>query len=91
MRLTEKTGKGSGTWNLKGVPWKAIQPGAEITNEVWRKLYGALWKLKDYEDTGLDPDGIEQLNAETQEQAKAMLLRVAEISEEIERMKREGK
>lgn len=32
--------------------WKQIAPGAEITDEVWRKLYGALWKLKDYEDTG---------------------------------------
>lgn len=57
---------------------------------MWWKLYEALWKLKDYEDTGVDPDGIRQLNAETQEQARQMLERVAKLSDEIERMKHGG-
>ena len=44
--------------------WKQITPGAEITDEVWRKLYGALCRLKDYEDTGLMPDEIERMRKE---------------------------
>lgn len=85
MGLIEKNDNRS--WKLKGVEWSQIKPGAVITDQVWEKLYGALWKLKNYEDTGVDPDGIRQLNAETQEQARAMLERVAKLSDEIERMK----
>lgn len=88
MRLTEK--RDNGSWKLKGVEWKQIAPDAKITDEVWWKLYEALWKLKDYEDTGVDPDGIRQLNAETQEQARAMLERVAKLSDEIEQLKHGG-
>lgn len=88
MGLIEKNDNGS--WKLKGVGWKQIAPDAKITDEVWWKLYEALWKLKDYEDTGVDPDGIRQLNAETQEQARQMLERVAKLSDEIERMKHGG-
>ena len=33
-----------------------------ITKEIWEKLYGALWKLKDYEDTGLSPEEVESVN-----------------------------
>ena len=79
----------NGKWRLKGVEWKQIAPGAVITKKIWEKLYGALWKLKDYENTRVDPDGIRQLNAETQEQARQMLERVARLSDEIERMKGE--
>lgn len=82
-RLTEK--RDSGSWGLKGVDWKQIAPGAKITDEVWRKLYGALYKLKDYEDTGLMPDEIDKLNAETQEEARKMLEKVAKLSEKIEK------
>ena len=56
MRLTEK--KDNGHWSLKGVSWDELKPGALLTEKVWQKLYGALWKLKDYEDTGVDPDEI---------------------------------
>ena len=52
-RLTEKDKQGN--WGLKGVAWVNLMPGAAITQEVYEKLYGALWKLKDYEDTGLNP------------------------------------
>lgn len=68
----------NGKWRLKGVEWKQIAPGAVITKKTWEKLYGALWKLKDYEKTGLSPD-----------QARQMLERVARLSDEIERMKGE--
>lgn len=86
-RLTEK--RDSGSWGLKGVDWKQIAPGAKITDEVWRKLYGALYKLKDYEDTGLMPDEIGKLNAETQEEARKMLEKVAKLSEKTRKRRRE--
>lgn len=53
MRLTER--KDNGHWSLKGVSWDDLKPGAVLTEKVWQKLYGELWKLKDYEDTGVDP------------------------------------
>lgn len=87
MRLTEK--KDSGHWCLRDVPWSDLKPGVVLSEKTWEKLYGALWKLKDYENTRVDPDGIRQLNAETQEQARQMLERVARLSDEIERMKGE--
>lgn len=87
MGLIEKNDNGS--WKLKGVGWSQIKPGAVITVPVWEKLYGALWKLKDYEETGLSPDQVSELQDETQEQARQMLERVAKLSDEIERMKGE--
>lgn len=64
MRLTEK--KDSGHWILKDVSWDELKPGVVLTKEIWEKLYGALWKLKDYEDTGLMPNEVTALNVETQ-------------------------
>lgn len=62
MRLTEK--KNSDHWSLKGMSWDDLKPGVVITKKIWEKLYGALWKLKDYEDTGLSPDEIERMKTE---------------------------
>lgn len=59
-RLTEKDERGN--WSLKGVKWEQLHEGATITGELCRKLYGALWKLMEYEDTGLDPDDVIRLN-----------------------------
>lgn len=50
-----------GNWTLKGVRWVDLLPGKVITKEVHNALYGALCKLRDYEDTGYSPDSIEQL------------------------------
>ncbi|RHO03307.1 DUF551 domain-containing protein [Clostridium sp. AM22-16AC] len=88
MGLIEKNDNGS--WKLKGVGWSQIKPGAVITVPVWEKLYGALWKLKDYEETGLSPDQVSELQDETQEQARQMLERVARLSDEIEQLKHGG-
>ena len=63
----------NGKWRLKGVEWKQIAPGAVITKKIWEKLYGALWKLKDYEDTGLMPNEVTALNVETQKDAEEAL------------------
>lgn len=48
-RLTEKDDQGN--WHLKGVRWEQLHEGQVITGELREKLYGALWKLMEYEDT----------------------------------------
>ncbi|WP_302326307.1 hypothetical protein [Enterocloster lavalensis] len=59
-RLTQKDDQGN--WCLKGLPWEQLHVGQVITTEVSEKLYGALWKLMEYEDTGLSPEAVEKLN-----------------------------
>ncbi len=46
----------SGNWSLKGLPWKDTYVGQVITRNTEEKIYGALCKLKDYEESGLDPE-----------------------------------
>ena len=58
-RLTEKDDQGN--WHLKGVRWEQLHEGQVITGELLEKLYGALWKLMEYEDTGVDPEEVEEL------------------------------
>lgn len=58
-RLTEKDDQGN--WCLKGIRWEQLHEGQVITGELWKKLYGALWKLMEYEDTGMDPEEVEEL------------------------------
>lgn len=60
-RLTEKDEQGN--WCVKGLPWKNLYVGALISEETWEKLYGALRKLLDYEETGLSPEGMERRNS----------------------------
>ncbi|CCY10982.1 putative uncharacterized protein [Clostridium sp. CAG:81] len=80
MRLTEK--KDNGHWILKDVSWDELKPGVVLTKEIW--------KLKDYEDTGLMPNEVTALNVETQKEARKMLERVAKLSDEIEQQKHGG-
>lgn len=58
-RLTE-TDK-YGNWGLREIPWKNLYTGTPITWETYEALYGALCKLKDYEDSGLSPADVEEL------------------------------
>ena len=67
-----------------------MKPGTVLTRKTWEKLYGALWKLKDYENTGKSPEEIECMDNDMQVTAKGMLKRVAELSAEVDRMKAEG-
>lgn len=53
-RLTIKDEQGN--WALKGVKWNQLHAGETITQQVQEKIYGALAKLKDYEDSGMTPD-----------------------------------
>ncbi len=84
-RLTEK--KDSGSWCLRDVPWSDLKPGVVLTQKTWEKLYGALWKLKDYEDSGLSPEQIEIMKDDAQVTAKGMLKKVAELSAELDRIR----
>ena len=61
-RLTEKDIQGN--WGLKGIRWEQLHEGQVITGELWEKLYGALWKLMEYEDTGMEPEEVEKLHNE---------------------------
>lgn len=58
-RLTQKDDQGN--WSLKGVAWESLYEGQVVTKELRERLYGALWKLMEYEDTGLTPEEIMEL------------------------------
>ena len=81
-RLTEKND--NKIYTLKEMEWNPpllVRSGCTIFDV----LYRAIQKLGAYEDTGLMPDEIGKLNAETQEEARKMLEKVAKLSEEIEK------
>lgn len=61
-RLTQKDS--SGNWCLRGIQWKDLYEGHQITRGMYEKLYAALWKLMEYEDSGLSPEDIEKLSEE---------------------------
>lgn len=63
LRLTQKDEQGN--WSLKAVPWESLHEGKVITKELWERLYGALWKLMEYEDTGLTPELIDSEKLQT--------------------------
>lgn len=50
-----------GNWSLEGLPWKDTYVGQVITKNTSEKIYAALCKLKDYEDTGLTPEQAQEL------------------------------
>lgn len=54
--LTQKDEQGN--WCLRGVPWAKLHPGSILDEEMWERLYGALWRLMEYEDIGLDPEQV---------------------------------
>ncbi len=58
-RLTQSDAQGN--WSLKGIRWNQLHVGNAITKEMSDALYGALAKLKDYEEIGLSPDEVERL------------------------------
>lgn len=66
-RMTEKDA--SGRWQVKGIPWEKLQAGQVITEETSRILYGCLCKLKDYEDSGMSPDQLKDLQYKVEDVA----------------------
>lgn len=67
-RLTEKDEQGN--WYLKGIPWRYLYLGEVITPTLYDRLYGALYKLMKYEDTGLSPEQIEEMDGLYHEKCK---------------------
>ena len=67
-RLTESDDLGN--WGVKGLPWKELYVGKVITREISDKLYACLHKLMRYEETGLSPDEVEELQEERQNEEK---------------------
>lgn len=75
-RLTQKDEQGN--WSLKAVPWEIMYEGQVITKELWERLYGALWKLMEYEDTGLSPEEVEDINDFNKSQVGHLLKKLSE-------------
>ncbi len=75
MRLTERK---SGEWKLKGLEWESFREGEIITKEMREKIYGALCKLKCYEDTELSPEDVERLNDFEKTQLALLLEKLSE-------------
>ncbi|MCM1234873.1 MAG: hypothetical protein NC489_32630 [Ruminococcus flavefaciens] len=57
--LIERDGRGN--WHVKGLPWEYLQEGQPVTHEVWEKLYGCLYKLMQYEKTGLTLGQVDEM------------------------------
>ncbi|MDO4553692.1 MAG: hypothetical protein Q4B70_00935 [Lachnospiraceae bacterium] len=64
-RLTQVDDQGN--WSLKGIKWESLHSGNTITEDVCEKLYGALNKLMEYENTNLSPEDIENMILEKKE------------------------
>lgn len=76
-RLTEKDEQGN--WALKGVPWKSLHEGQIITKDVQERIYGALCKLMEYEDTGLSPKDVEMTQYILGDAAEKIIGKLEEI------------
>ena len=70
-RLTQQDDQGN--WCLKGVKWDQLRAGSTITKDVAEKLYGALCKLRDYENTDLSPEEVERANDFSKSQAYLLM------------------
>ena len=76
LRLKQKDEQGN--WSLKAVPWEIMHEGQVITKELRERLYGALWKLMEYEDTGLSPEEVEDVNDFNKSQVGHLLKKLSE-------------
>lgn len=55
-RLTWKAWKDEqGNWGLRDLPWENLCAGVVMDDRTRQHLYGALCKLRDYEDTEMEP------------------------------------
>lgn len=70
-RLTQQDDQGN--WCLKGMRWEQLRAGSIIAKDVAEKLYGALCKLKDYENTDLSPEDVERVNDFSKSQAYLLM------------------
>lgn len=69
-RLTEVNKDGK--WRLKGLLWSDTETGKIITQNTNEKIYGALCKLRDYENTGITPDQLQVIEEEYSKMAEEL-------------------
>ena len=75
-RLTKKDKQGR--WSLLDFSWHELHSGAVLSVRLAEALYGALCKLKDYEDTGMNPEDVRKLDDFEQSQVGKMLKKLNE-------------
>lgn len=81
-RLIERK---DGIWKLRGIEWEQLVPDQTITKEMYQTIYGALCKLKDYEDTGLTPEDVERVNNLQESQAGKLLAKLNKMERELKK------
>ena len=69
-RLTQIDNQGN--WRINGLAWSETYEGKVITKNTREKMYGAFYKLLNYEDTGLDPEQIRELDELYAEKCKEL-------------------
>lgn len=69
-RLTQIDNQGN--WRINGLPWSETYEGKVITKNTREKMYGAFYKLLNYEDTGLDPEQIREMDELYAEKCKEL-------------------
>lgn len=85
-----------GNWHLKGVPWERLRAGVTLDKKTADRIYGALCKLRDYEDTDLEPAEVVDVNEFEKAQTVKLLKKLAEEREKhrwipVEERLQEGK
>lgn len=80
-RLIEK--EASGIWQVKGIQWEKLKTGETITKEISQLLYGCLCKLKDYEDSGMNPDQVGHLQYEIENMAEQFCDKLCRYRQEV--------
>lgn len=79
-RLTQRDDQGN--WCLKGMKLERLRTGGTLTKDAAEKLYAALCKLKDYENTDLSPEEVDRVNDFSKSQASRLM---KELQEEREK------
>lgn len=79
--MTEKDA--SGRWQVNGMPWESLQAGQVITEEASRIMYGCLCKLKDYEECGMSPDQLKDLQYKAEDTAAHICDKLCRYPREI--------
>lgn len=78
-RLTWKDEEGN--WGLRDLPWENLCAGVVMDDRTRQRLYGALCKLRDYEDTELEPEEVAKVNNFEKYQSAKLLEKLAEERE----------
>ena len=69
----------SGNWIVKGIKWSDLHVGCVISRETADVITAALSKLRDYEDSGFDPDEFDSLAQQQLELANKMRSLIASL------------